>query len=180
MYTAAETLNLVRDKAAHALATLDFRHHEIHEGDHYYLESYTSLNIDGVLKVALVTPDTTKWIHLTWQISSNGITVAKFYEDAEGVSGGSAVTPLNNNRNSSNSSGVTLTSGVSTTGDGTLISSASWGGEGFKSVSGGGAGRGDELILKQNTTYLRVFESATDNNVIGFKATWYEHTNEET
>ena len=178
MYTAAETLNYARDKVTYALMTVDYAHHEIHSGSHYYVEGHTSLNIDGVLRVGLVTPDTDKWIHLTWTISSNGILTAEFFEGAT-LTGGSAVTPLNNNRNSSNTSGVTLKSGVTSSADGTLISQSKWGGEGFKSVSGGTGSRSDELVLKQNTTYLRKFTSATDNNIIGFKATWYEHSNKE-
>ena len=175
-WTAAESLNLAQDKVTQALNTIDYAHHEIHSGDHYYMEGHTSLNIDGTYKVALVTPDTTKWVHLTWAISSNGVLTIEFYEGAEGISNGTEKTPLNNNRNSSNTSGVTLTAGVAATGDGTLISQAKWGGDTFKSSFGGSAARIDELILKQNTIYLRKFTSHTDNNIISFKATWYEHT----
>lgn len=178
MYTAAETLNYARDKVTYALMTVDYAHHEIHSGDHYYVENHTTLGIAGVLRVGLVTPDTDKWIHLTWTISSNGILTAEFFEDAT-LTGGSAVTPLNNNRNSSNTSGITLKSGVTSTSDGTLISKSKWGGTGFKSVSGGTGARADELILKQDTTYLRKFTSDTDANIISFKATWYEHAAKE-
>ena len=164
------------DKSTAATETIDYAHHEIHSGDHYYVEGYTTISTDGVLKVALVTPNTAKWAHLTWDISSNGMLTSEFYEDAEGISGGSEVTPLNNNRNSSNTSSITLTSGVTATGDGTLISKSKWGGTGFKVVTGGAGARADELVLKQDTTYLRKFISGSDNNIISFKAMWYEHT----
>lgn len=164
------------DGATNTLVTTGFVHHKIHDSDHYFMEGYTTLDNTDVLQVALVTPDTTKWLHLTWQISSNGILTTEFYEDAEGVSGGSAVTPLNNNRNSSNASGATITSGVSVTGSGTLISRSKWGGTGFKSFTGGASTREDEMILKQNTTYMRKFISGSDANIVGFKAMWYENT----
>ena len=164
------------DKSTQATETIDYAHHEIHSGDHYYVEGHATMSSDGVLKVALVTPNTAKWSHLSWLISSNGILTAEFYEDAEGVSGGSDVAIRNNNRNSANTSGITLTTGVTTTGDGTLISQAKWGGTGFKSVTGGSGSRTDELILKQDTTYLRVFTSATADQIVSFKAMWYEHT----
>ena len=175
MATTAEILNEARDKVSYALTMIDVSHHEIHSGDHFYMDGYTSLDIDGVLRVGLVTPNTTKWVHLTWTIYSNGVLTAEFFEGAS-LSGGTPMTPLNNNRNSSNTSGITLTSGVTSSADGTLISKSKWGGTGFKSVSGGSGSRSDELILKQNTTYLRKFTSHTDSNIIGFKAMWYEHT----
>jgi len=49
---------------------------------------------------------------------------------------------------------------------------------GFKTTVGGGNGREDELILKQNTTYVRTFVSGSAANIIQFKASWYEHTNQ--
>ena len=73
---------------------------------------------------------------------------------------------------------MTITSGVGCSSDGTLISNIKWGGEAFKSISGGSGVREDMIILKQNTTYLRKFISGSDSNVIGFKATWFEYTHE--
>ena len=34
----------------------------------------------------------------------------------------------------------------------------------------------DEIILKQNTTYLRSFTSGAASNIVNFKASFYEHT----
>ena len=39
----------------------------------------------------------------------------------------------------------------------------------------GGTSREDELILKQDTVYCRGFVSGANNNIIQFKASWYEH-----
>lgn len=164
------------DSTTFAQTTIAYPHHEIHGGSHYYIENHTTLADAAILRVALVTPDTTKWGHFTWNISSTGILTTEFYEGAS-VSGGSGVTPINNNRNSSNTSGFTITSGVSASSDGTLISAAKWGTTGFKDIYGGGGGREDELVLKQNETYMRKFISGSALNVVSFKATWYEHTN---
>ena len=179
MWTAAESLNLAQNSATQALATDAFAQKMIYAGDHYFMENYTTLNIvAGTLEVAIVTPDTDKWIHITWQIYSSGILTTEFYEGASGITGGNPVTPNNNNRNSSNTSGMTITSGVACSSDGTLISPIKWGGTAFKSTSGGSGVREDMIILKQNTTYLRKFISGSDSNVIGFKATWFEYTHE--
>jgi len=50
---------------------------------------------------------------------------------------------------------------------------------GIKNV-GGAVSREDELVLRQNTVYARSFTSGTANNIVNFKASWYEHTDEET
>ena len=62
---------------------------------------------------------------------------------------------------------------------GLIVSQASVGGTGFKSNVGGEADREDEIILKRNTTYLRSFLSGSDDNIISFKASWYEHTDKD-
>ncbi len=169
------------DLITHSLQFIDYAHHEIHSGDHYYIEGYTTLANEGVLRVKLVTPDTAKWAHFQWAIASTGILVTTLHEGASGGMGsGSSVTPLNNNRNSAKTSGMIITSGVAAaTVTGTLISNASWGASGFKSNIGGGASRDDEIILKQNTTYLRTFTSGAADNIVQFKASWYEHTNRD-
>jgi len=174
------------DSTTHAFATIDVVHHEIHEGSHYYVEGFTTLAEDlgggeGTLYVKLVTPDNTKWAHLTWQIISSGILETNFYEGASGgMAGGANITALNNNRNSTNTSGLVITFDVSVaTNKGLKVSSKKVGGTGFKTVSGGVVDRTDELILKQNTIYFREFISGSADNVISFRASWYEHTNKE-
>jgi hypothetical protein len=166
------------DSSSHSLQIIDYAHHEIHSGSHYYIDGYTTLADEAVLRVKLVTPGTTKWAHFIWSISSSGILVTTLHEAASGgMTGGAGVTPINNNRNSDNTSGLTITSGVTAADTaGTLISNQSWGAAGFKSTIGGSNSRDDEIILKQGTTYLRTFTSGAADNIVQFKASWYEHT----
>lgn len=171
---ADDTLRIARvDASTHTLQIIDYPHHEIHSGSHYYIEGFAALELNDNLYVKLVTPDTTKWAHFLWMIESSGILTTYLYEAVSGgMAGGSAVTPLNNNRNSANTSGLTITSGVTVaTSLGTTISQAKWGSR----SGGGGQDREDEIILKQNTTYLRAFTSGVNGNVVSFKASWYEH-----
>lgn len=165
------------DDVTWAMYTVDYAHHEIHAGSHYYVEGVATLASSAILRVRLITPNTTKWAHFLWTISSSNILNTQLYEDASGgMAGGTNVTPLNNNRNSSNTSGMVITSGVGVaTDNGKLISQASWS---VRNV-GGEQTRDDELILKQNTTYLRVFTSGANDNVVNFKASWYEHTSKD-
>ena len=166
--------NSAHDSTTAGINILDYEHHEIHSGSHYYVEGYVTLGLSGTLYVKLVTPNTAKWAHFGWRLNSSGILTTTLVEaPTGGMAGGSGVTPMNNDRNSTNTSGITITSGVTACTGGTIISQESFGGKG----AGGEISRSDELILKQNTTYCRTFLSGTATNLIGFKASWYEHTN---
>jgi len=170
---------LTIDGISHLLPTLDISHHEIHEGNHFYFENVFTLNTSGILYIKLITADTAKWTHLTWEIECTGILETTLYEDvAGGMTGGSSVTSLNNDRNSATTSGNTIISGVTVaTTLGTTVSIKKVGGTGFKIVTGGEVRRDDEIIMKQGATYLRSFLSGSDNNILHIKAKWYEHTN---
>ena len=80
-----------------------------------------------------------------------------------------------------NNSQMVITGGVTVaTSLGLLISDAAVGGTGFKGDVGGASDRNDEIVMMQNTTYLRTFVSGSDDNVISFKASWYEHSDRST
>ena len=106
------------------------------------------------------------------QVYSNILTFY-MYEDAT-VAGGDTITPKNSNRNSSSTSELTTVVGPTISVSGTCIDSMKWG-----SRSPGRMSRDNEVILKQNSTYLWVFVTGANNNVVGFKGSWYEHTSKE-
>ena len=174
--------DITTDDATRSLTTIDYSHHEIHAGSHFYVQGFLELNDTDTFYVKIVTPDTDRWSHFLYDIKTTGICTTYFDEDATGgMTGGSSVIPLNNNRNSSTASGMVFTSNVTiATSYTTRLESDMWGANGFKENIGGGSGRDDELMLKQNTTYLRTFLSGADDNIIQFKASWYEHTNKAT
>lgn len=162
------------DESTGAVISIGHDVHQMHEGNHFYIEGCTTLASGDTLYVRLVTPNSTKRSHFLWDMSSSNILTTYLYEDASGgMTGGAAVTPLNNNRNSTDTSLNVITSGISTaTDDGTLISQSCWGSR----QAGGSQNRRDELILKQNTTYLRKLISGANSNLVAFKAIWHEHT----
>lgn len=166
------------DASTESIQTIDYEHHEIHSGSHYYIQGYLELDDTDTFYIKIVTPNTTKWAHFVFDIKSTGICTTYLDEAATGgMTGGAAKTPINNNRNSANASAMVITGGVTTATSYTLrLEDDKWGANGFKETIGGGSGRSDELLLKQNTTYLRSFISGADNNIIQFKASWYEHT----
>jgi len=245
------------DNSANAIKVIEYEHHEIHSGSHYYIEGHTTLDdgdpvpATGTLYAKIVTPNSGKWAHFTWQISSNGILESSLWElPTGGMTGGKRATIHANNRNGVhgcfsgrqdggdgeailtdstaswtvdaliglqvfnqtdgssgfvtdndattvtatlaggtdndwddddlyeiNNSQLIITSGiVAPTNHGLQISDANVGGAGFKADIGGESKRADEIILRENTTYLRQFRSYSDANIVSFKASWYEHT----
>lgn len=244
--SAGETDDVRIDASTNSLQTVDYPHHEIHSGSHYYLEGHATLGVGGILRVKLVTPDTTKWSHFIWDISSNTNLTTDFYEGASGgMANGSRAVIHANNRNvncwegshtgaddqatvmtdstasftvdaligmqiynqtdgsaafitDNDATSVTVAALLNGTGNdwdtgdiyevnnsqvivekavevatipGLLISDAGWSGRAAGSTS-----RDDEIILKRNTTYYRVFTSTASDNTVSFKASWYEHT----
>ena len=168
-------VNEVRtDGATDAIKVIAYSHHEVHDGSHYFIEGYAALGLNGTLYVKLVTPNTKKWAHFLWTIGGVALTTTTLVEGPTGgMAGGSPVTIFNSNRNSLKTSGLVITSGVTAPTGGTIISQESFGSK----QTSGSTSRGEEIILKQNTTYCRTFLSGAASNVISFRATWYEHTN---
>lgn len=169
-----------KDRATNATTTVDYEHHEIHSGSHYYICGY-DLDFDNgdTIDFQLTTSNTRKWIHITFNVATSATTTLTVYESATVASDGNTLTAYNNNRNSSNTTSLTLlqTDGtVSVAGD-TIYKESYGSGTGPASKGSGFAERDKELILKQNTTYRFVFESHVDNVVFNYCAEWYEHTN---
>lgn len=167
------------DSSTTSWQVVDYSHHEVHAGSHFYIYESHTLASASVLGIALTTPNTTKWAHLIWLISSSDAAVFTVEEDLTSYSGGTSFTPLNNNRNSATASGltsvVTGTTGVDviTPVGGSVI----WN-ESIKSGNriGGTAARDQELILKQNSQYYFEITSAANSNTCSIALEWYEHT----
>ena len=169
------------DDSTNSLQTIDYEHHEIHSGSHYFVVGYQDLSINQVLDFTWQMPDTTKEIHWTWEISTESETLWQVYETAVVTNAlANTVVPRNSNRNSLNTSDTTMKfelqanlvaadadTDVTTA---TLIESG---------ISGAGKDAGDDLrsnevIMKRNTLYcLRATASAA--GYINFKMQWYEH-----
>ncbi|MCP3924920.1 MAG: hypothetical protein GY714_20265 [Desulfobacterales bacterium] len=185
------------DASTNSLQTVDYAHHEIHGGSTFcvHLVDLTFAK-NGEMGVLFTTPDTTKYLHLVYQIDvadkstfdileAPTIDVANypttFYE------------PRNRNRNSDNESIVSSVRGTPAvnevslvldgdttpvSGDGTVLHTEILGGKKGKTASDGHA-HTDEYILKANTTYyFRVVGDNTGSGNLQFsmELIWYEHT----
>ena len=165
--------NIQQDASTHALITTEYEHHEIHSGSHYFVAGFSTVSSGDSAYFSVTTPNTNKWAHMVFDVSGSGILSTYVYEGST-VTGGAAVVPWNNNRNSSNTSVLTLNGSPSITSAGTCIDSSKVG-SGPK--TGGSIQRNKELILKQNTTYLYIFISGAASNIVSYNGSWYEHTN---
>jgi len=170
------------DASTETLQTIEYEHHEIHAGSHYFVSGYVDLSINHVLQFTWQMPNTAKWIHWRWKIATKSETLWQVYEGGT-ISNAlaNAVTPLNSNRNSSNTSGTVMRyedhanlAGANTDVDvsGALLLKSGISGSG---KDNGEASREYELIMKQNTLYV-MRATATAAGYISFDMEWYEHT----
>lgn len=162
------------DPSTEAMPTVEYAHHEIHEGDHYFVKGWMDLTNAQVFDFLATTPDTLKWAHMLVAFSSESEAHVTIYEGTTTSADGTAVTAVNRNRNSTNTAGLVVTHTPTITDVGTQIVSYKMG---SMQKSGGEARGNNELILKQNTKYLiRITNDTALNNWFDYLADWYEHT----
>lgn len=182
----ASDIDSVRmDASTHALEAIEHEHHKIHSGSHFFVIGYQDLSINEVLDFTWLMPDTTKWIHWTWNISTEAETLWQVYETVVATNPlGVAVTPCNNDRNSGVTSGTTMkyelqadlaAANADTNVSGGALMESGIAGE---RKDGGVASRSHEVILKQDTLYC-MRATATVAGYINFSMQWYEHTNRD-
>ena len=163
------------DEFGKGLSILQTEHTHIHAGRHFFISGYDTKNTGETIIFVTTVPDSTKRIHMTFSVSSTNILTVEAYEGASGITGGTSAIPVNNNRNSSNTSVLTVVKDPTSISDyGTLIDSFKFGDSSKFSLTGGEALRENELILKNNTTYVWKFTSGGDNNLITYRGSWYE------
>ena len=173
------------DAQTRAWNTIDYAHHEIHAGSHYYVAgSMAALPTATNLDFLWVVPDNTKWPHALWSLESNVELTMSMYESVTTSADGNAATVFNNNRNSLNSNIVggfmsaALNSGALGDGsDGGILVWQAKVGAGKK--IGGAAGRNHEFIGKQNSKYwFRINNGSGGTGWVNYDFNWYEHTDE--
>ncbi len=162
------------DDSTNALNIVDYVHHEIHGGSHYFIEDFqTGVANAATIEFVITTPDTDKHAHMTFVIEAVYAWKLEIYEGVDSNADGILVTPYNSNRNSANTSGMVVRLNPTINSDGTKIIGAQYGaGRKF----GGAANRNDEMILERNNAYLYRITSLQNANIITFAGRWYEHT----
>ena len=117
---AGETDEVRIDGATNTLQTIEYEHHEIHGGTHFYICDFETLNSGATADFAVTTPAGSKWSHMIFEVNGTSQTEMRIYEGAT-VSGGTSTTPLNNDRNSDTASVLTVSKNPSVSVAGTVI-----------------------------------------------------------
>ena len=168
------------DTVTDAKNTVDWNHHQIHEGDSFHISVRDSdLDTDAELKVAFKTPNTTIWGHCRVKGSNTVNGEFKFLEAATVTADtGSQISITNRNRNSATTSGMLdmgasatankATLGATVTDDGTVIYQELLGAYNAKAETG-------EFVLKKNTVYVARIIGNADNGRASLHMDWDEH-----
>lgn len=155
-----------------AVIGIDIGHHEIHEGNHFYHKGFKSLG-NGASYILLFKTGTNKGAHLNFHITSPKETTLSILEAVSVTLDGTSLSVLNNDRNSSNISEMTLFHTPTVSG-GSEIFPASVG-AGLPLGGGGNIRNECELLLKQTTNYkVTLTNSGATTAIIDYLFCWYE------
>ncbi len=160
--------------------TIDYAHHEIHSGSHYfYDDTHVILRADSIIHL-IVTPNTDKFAHLIFSVgSTGGQTLVEMYEAPTVSNVGTPEPVFNRNRNYPDTPTTLLYETPTFSAHGVRIDRATYGTTYKKSIGGGGRSS-SELVLKKNTMYLfRVVELDVAATVTNITFDWYEHTDKD-
>lgn len=157
------------------LTTIDYPHHEIHEGTHYIASYAVDLGNGATHYVLISTPDTTVEPHITINVISEAEAQFDLYETVTYAAVGTAVAAYNRNRRSANTASILVyhTPTTPSVVGATLLQTKHWG---AGKTTGADVRGSNEFILARNTKYfLLITNATTSNNYITWWLDWYEH-----
>lgn len=146
---------------------------KIHDGEFWFIKTWA--DVDGLgteTYFMFTTPDTTTRVHAKVAIGAEHEFTVEIYEGGTYSDPGSAITPINANRNSANTPELSPYAGPTVTGDGTLI----WASKvGAGRDAGVNVGLGYEIIAKQNEVYLfKITKNVAGVGYLDIDFFWYE------
>jgi len=161
------------DAYGNSMGVIERAHHAIHDGNHYFIAGYDELDTGDTTIFAVTAPSSAKRIHMTFAYSANKSYTLQVYEDAD-VTGGSSATLVNNDRNSANTSELTVVKNPTVNDLGNLLEEVKIGPSGKKFSGTEDINRENEMILKAGSTYIYKITANEDDCVLAYKGYWYE------
>ncbi len=164
------------DASTHSLIVISNEHHEVHEGDTYFIKTFLfdQEGSGNITYFSFTTPDTTKEIHAKVAISPDVDFEVEIFEDAT-VTGGTPIPGQNANRNSTNTADLAALAGPTVSVAGNLMWAARNGGG--RDPVGVAPGLNYEIIAKRDSTYVfKITKRTTADGVVDIDFWWYEHT----
>lgn len=166
-----------QDRATNSMPIIFLEQNKISDGEHYYIRDWSVVASSGGSIVFVMKPvNGSYWTHLVYSVQSDNLTDMTAFEGIV-FTNGSAITPINNNRNSTNVYTGSVLFNPTITSSGIVIGRASFGIPGVNpNMQGiqGEHGRENELILKSGTAYAWSFKVGGNNTKIGWIANFYE------
>jgi hypothetical protein len=155
---------------------VDFEEHEAHEGHAFQADIVETLTESEVWIGTILTPDDPVLrAHVVMSISMTGEYEYELLEDVTSPVGGTAAQAINRKRESTKTSQLVLTGGLTSIGGFTTRLEYHHNGSTQGRVTEGGGRRGDsEWILKPATLYA-VRVTAIGAGVMSLEMGWYEH-----
>jgi len=170
-----------RQNSTGALITIDYPHHELHDGA-YYIASHIRADTDALADNATydmtIRPSTAgDDLHSSLMVSIGGDAEAYLYEGVNADTDGTDVTVVNANRSSTDASAVQIQIDPTVNSVGTAIMARFLPG-GSGPASGGQTARsGIEIILSKEQVYMiRAINRAGTAQPASLHAEWYEHS----
>jgi len=166
------------DAMSNLLISIEPEHAAIHDGIHYVVEDFVSIANGGSASIIIETP-AFPTAHFVFEIYAvEGICDIELRESATANVDGTALTPRNNNRISTNTSALVFRLNPTGLVDGTTLLSKSRTGSGNGPTTrvGGNIQHTKEYILKPSTKYqIKFTNQAGINNTIGWSINYYEY-----
>jgi hypothetical protein len=159
------------DDVTGAIETIDYPHHEAHEGNLFLVWHKADVTGGGTMTILVKVPAGVT-AHTIFSVITESETDLGLYEGPTVSNDGTSLTAYNHKRSSTDTGDVTAFHTPTVSVNGTQIDGRHWGsGRGV-----GGEGRSsEEWLLAPSTNYLVIMTNATaQNNYISFWANWYE------
>lgn len=163
------------DPSTLSVHVIEYEHHEIHSGSFFRAGAQKDVPNGGTSILGITTPNSAKRMHFRPSVDVEVEAQIRLVENPDSMTGGTAMTPRNANRNSDNESDATVVVDPTVTiGAGILLANIVLG---SAKSSGGNANASFEWVLKENTNYaLIVTNQASGANETNIRCAWYEHT----
>lgn len=164
------------DEVSGASTVIDYSHHEIHEGDHYFVEDFETLGSGAAVEFGVIA-GATKQAHMLFDLQATGQTEFTSYKVGSFDSDGTEVISVCSNTTCA-SNGETKVYRNPTVADyGTIMNSRAFGLALTPSKIEGGAVRGEaEIVLGTTGTFIYRIKSQSAGNIVSYHGNWYEHT----
>jgi len=182
-YAKENATQFTRDDQSGSIVSIDWAHHETHDGDRYYAGYSDTLADTATITISFRT-SSSDYPHMIFDVNCSGEAYITGYENPTvTVSTGSQLSAFNKNRLSSNTTSLLeATTGSYVAGNLALNATVAGGTAIFpefhfgagKKVGGSGS-FSSEYILKGNEDYALVLTSEANSNHCSVSVEWYEN-----